>query len=191
MGQLTDIVRRRITVGWLTAVAVVLLAGGSLAAVGLGGERTSRTQQETQQQDEVHGGPIERYHGEDCDLVDTSSFEGNWTHGDYVSAVAAADPTKVSEGARSRCGKPAHAGGPGGPPGHAKEAKEKAKTRGGKPDSVGTDAQPTDQVPSFVEPSGSEPTEEPEPAEETSESPAQDDDGPGQGPLTELTTPEA
>lgn len=72
----------------------------------------------------VHGGPIERVHdAAACDLVDVSALPGNWTHGDYVSAVEAlGDPELVPIAARSACGKPAHAGGPPdgvGPPDHA------------------------------------------------------------------------
>jgi hypothetical protein len=38
----------------------------------------------------VHGGPIERFHqAGSCDLAAVSSLPGNWTHGDYVSVVAA------------------------------------------------------------------------------------------------------
>lgn len=59
----------------------------------------------------VHGGPKPRFHDAgECNLVDVRQLEGNWTHGDYVSAVEKKDPSKVREAAHSRCGKPNHAG---------------------------------------------------------------------------------
>lgn len=59
----------------------------------------------------VHGGPKARFHDAgECNLVDVRQLEGNWTHGDYVSAVEKKDPSKVREAAHSRCGKPNHAG---------------------------------------------------------------------------------
>jgi hypothetical protein len=59
----------------------------------------------------VHGGPKARFHdARECNLVDVRQLEGNWTHGDYVSAVEKKDPSKVREAAHSRCGKPNHAG---------------------------------------------------------------------------------
>ena len=70
----------------------------------------------------VHGGVIARFHGPGgCGLVSTGGLPGNWTHGDYVTAVAAlGDSTLVVEAAHSDCGKPMHAGGHGlGPPPHA------------------------------------------------------------------------
>jgi hypothetical protein len=56
----------------------------------------------------VHGGPIERFHrAGSCDLTAVSSLPGNWTHGDYVSAVAAGgNPAQTRRAARSDCGKP-------------------------------------------------------------------------------------
>jgi hypothetical protein len=56
----------------------------------------------------VHGGPIDRFHDSSaCNLVDVSTLVGNWTHGDYVSAVAAlGQPSLVPKAARSDCGKP-------------------------------------------------------------------------------------
>jgi hypothetical protein len=59
----------------------------------------------------VHGGPKPRFHdARECNLVNVGQLPGNWTHGDYVSAVAKKDPSKVQEAAHSRCGKPNHAG---------------------------------------------------------------------------------
>lgn len=72
----------------------------------------------------VHGGPIERFHKAGaCDLTAVSSLPGNWTHGDYVSAVAAdGTPMQIREAARSDCGKPmVSVGHGGGPPAHALE----------------------------------------------------------------------
>ena len=56
----------------------------------------------------VHGGPIDRFHGSGCSLTNVSAFQGNWTHGDYVSAVATAtgDSTVIVQAAHSDCGKP-------------------------------------------------------------------------------------
>jgi len=86
----------------------------------------------------VHGGPIERVHdAAACDLVGLSALPGNWTHGDYVSAVEAlGDPELVPIAARSACGMPAHAGGSldgAGPPDHAGGPPEYA----GPPDHAG------------------------------------------------------
>lgn len=54
-----------------------------------------------------HGGPNPRFHdARVCNLVDVSKLPGNWTHGDYVSAVEKKDPSKVREAAHSDCGKP-------------------------------------------------------------------------------------
>ncbi|HYZ14065.1 MAG TPA: hypothetical protein VFA08_10770 [Actinomycetota bacterium] len=52
-----------------------------------------------------------------------SSLPGNWTHGDYVSAVAADGAAiQIREAAHSDCGKPMVAvGHGGGPPAHALE----------------------------------------------------------------------
>ena len=61
--------------------------------------------------DGVHGGPKPRFHDAgECNLVNVGTLPGNWTHGDYVSADAKSDPSKVKEAAKSRCGKPTHAG---------------------------------------------------------------------------------
>ena len=92
----------------------------------------------------VHGGPIERFHqAGSCDLTAVSSLPGNWTHGDYVSAVAAAgDPAQIPLAARSDCGKPKVAiGHGGGPPAHALEHMAAGKAHaGGEPDDAGSDA---------------------------------------------------
>ncbi len=72
----------------------------------------------------VHGGPIERFHHTgSCDLTAVGSLPGNWTHGDYVSAVAAGgEAAEIREAAWSDCGKPmVSVGHGGGPPEHALE----------------------------------------------------------------------
>jgi hypothetical protein len=77
----------------------------------------------------VHGGTIDRLHAAaSCDLVSTGELPGNWTHGDYVTAVAGSGAASlVTEAAHSACGKPVHAAGHGvGPPTHALEHGEKA-----------------------------------------------------------------
>jgi len=120
--------RRRVLVVVLSIVTVALLAGASAASISIRNSRANQAQAQQESEEEgVHGGPVERHHGSGCDLVDTSSFEGNWTHGDYVNAVAEADPSKASEAARSRCGKPVHAGQGGPGNARAEEAKAKAK----------------------------------------------------------------
>src|SRR5687767_14699944 len=87
-------------------VIVGLIAGGGAFAVA----------QTTGEDGGVHGGPKPRFHdARVCNLVDVSTLPGNWTHGDYVSAVEKKDPSKVREAAHSRCGKPSHAGRGGGP----------------------------------------------------------------------------
>jgi hypothetical protein len=69
---------------------------------------------ESDEAPELHGGAIERVH-EGCSFPDGAEAPaGNWTHGDYVSAWAAArNGESVADIAHSSCGKPAHAGGPG------------------------------------------------------------------------------
>lgn len=69
----------------------------------------------------IHGGPIERFHGSgDCGLTAVGELPGNWTHGDYVDAVATAtgDSTLIVQAAQSDCGKPMVAVNHG-PPAHA------------------------------------------------------------------------
>jgi hypothetical protein len=69
----------------------------------------------------VHGGPIDRFHGSGCTLTNVSTLLGNWTHGDYVSAVAMAsgDSTMIMQAAQSDCGKPMVALNHSGPPANA------------------------------------------------------------------------
>ena len=82
----------------------------------------------------VHGGPIERFHQPgSCDLTSVASLPGNWTHGDYVSAVAVnGGPAQIQEAAHSDCGKPMVAvGHGGGPPEHALEHMASGKAHAG------------------------------------------------------------
>jgi hypothetical protein len=57
----------------------------------------------------VHGGSVSRFH-DDCALPEgVATLEGNWTHGDYVSAWATAptsDNEAVQAAAHSDCGMP-------------------------------------------------------------------------------------
>jgi len=64
---------------------------------------------ETADEAGVHGGPIDRFHGSgSCGQTNVSSVQGNWTHGNYVSALAVAtgDSTMIVQAAQSDCGKP-------------------------------------------------------------------------------------
>jgi hypothetical protein len=112
------------------AIAGMLVLGGralGLAALAGGGDVGGARPANAPVADdgEVHGGPIERFHGAGaCDLVAIGALPGNWTHGDYMTAVEAlGDPALLPIAAHTDCGKPAHAGGPpahaGGPPAHA------------------------------------------------------------------------
>lgn len=98
------------------ATAGILSAGGSLSPA------PPKRAEANEQDAGVHGGPIERFHqAGSCDLTAVASLPGNWTHGDYVSAVTAnGNPAQVREAAHSDCGKPMVAvGHGGGPPEHA------------------------------------------------------------------------
>ena len=96
----------------------------------------------SEQEAGVHGGPIERFHdAESCDLTAVGSLPGNWTHGDYVSAVAAGgNPALIRQAAWSDCGKPMVAVGHGaGPPAHALTNKAAGQAHaGGDPDDEGS-----------------------------------------------------
>jgi len=90
----------------------------------------------------IHGGPIARFHqAGSCDLTAVGSLPGNWTHGDYVSAVAAAgEAAQIPEAAHSDCGKPMVAvGHGGGPPEHALEHMAAGQAHAGKGDDLGSD----------------------------------------------------
>jgi hypothetical protein len=120
--------------GVLTFVVMFVLAVSGIATAGvLAGAKEDKAE-ETEQDAGVHGGPIERFHtAGSCDLTGVSSLPGNWTHGDYVSAVAAnGDAAQIREAAHSDCGKPMVAAGHGGgPPEHALEHMAAGKTHGG------------------------------------------------------------
>ena len=121
------------------ATAGILAGGGSPSA----GPRQNNL--EAHEQDAgVHGGPIVRFHqGGSCDLAAVSLLPGNWTHGDYVSAVAAnGSPAEIQEAAHSDCGKPMVAvGHGGGPPEHALEHMAAGKAHAGSaPDDAGSEA---------------------------------------------------
>lgn len=97
-------------------ILAALLAGGSWAATGNRGnsegakpEVAASETADAEAQGGEHGGTVERYHGADCTAA--TGLEGNWTHGDYVSAVAQDDDeaTEVADAAQSDCGKPTSA----------------------------------------------------------------------------------
>jgi hypothetical protein len=121
--------RRRIST--FVFAFVVGISGIATAGV-LAGARDDKG--EGNEQDAgVHGGPIDRFHtAGSCDLTGVSSLPGNWTHGDYVSAVAAnGTSAEIQEAAHSDCGKPAVAvGHGGGPPEHALEHMATGKAHG-------------------------------------------------------------
>src|SRR5918994_2756248 len=95
------------------ATAGILGAGGSPAAGPPAGDDKAEA---TDQDSGVHGGPIDRFHNSgSCDLATVSSLPGNWTHGDYVSAVAAdGSAIQIRDAAHSDCGKPMVSVGHGG-----------------------------------------------------------------------------
>ena len=118
----------------LTFVAVFVLAGSGIATASvLAGAKDDKAEG-TEQDAGVHGGPIERFQmAASCDLTTVSSLPGNWTHGDYVSAVAAnGSAEQIREAAHSDCGKPMVAvGHGGGPPEHALEHMAAGKAHAG------------------------------------------------------------
>ena len=129
--------------GVLTFLIMFVLAVSGIATAGvLAGAKDDKAEGNEQdhkaegneQDDGVHGGPIERFHtAGSCDLTAVSSLPGNWTHGDYVSAVAAnGTPAQIREAAHSDCGKPMVAvGHGGGPPEHALEHMAAGKAHAG------------------------------------------------------------
>jgi hypothetical protein len=123
--------------GVVTFVVMFVLAVSGIATAGVlaGGNDDKADKVEGNEQDAgVHGGPIERFHtAGSCDLTAVSSLPANWTHGDYVSAVAAnGSPDLIREAAHSDCGKPMVAvGHGGGPPEHALEHMAAGKKHGG------------------------------------------------------------
>jgi hypothetical protein len=131
----------------LTLVAVVLTSGVAAAAMlsaksspsPRGGRNPAPPSSEkgADESDEagagIHGGPIQRFHQAGrCSIVDVSALDGNWTHGDYVAAVAAlGDASLIPTAAHSDCGKPMVSVGHGhGPPDFVAE-KLKARKAGG------------------------------------------------------------
>jgi hypothetical protein len=120
--------------GVLTFVVVFVLAVSGIATAGVLAGAQDDKAEGNEQDAGVHGGPIERFHmSGSCDLTAVSSLPGNWTHGDYVSAVAAnANPAEIRLAAHSDCGKPmVSVGHGGGPPEHALEHMAAEKTHAG------------------------------------------------------------
>jgi hypothetical protein len=113
------------------ATAGLLAARGPSSAGPLAQDDTAEA---TDEDAGVHGGPIARFHKEgSCDLTAVAPLPGNWTHGDYVTAVAVdGTPAQIREAAHSDCGKPmVSVGHGGGPPAHALEHKAAAKANAG------------------------------------------------------------
>jgi hypothetical protein len=130
--------------GALAFVITFVLGVSGIAAAGVFAGAGDDKGEGNEQDAGVHGGPIERFHqAGSCDLTAVGSLPGNWTHGDYVSAVAAGgNPALIRQAAWSDCGKPMVAvGHGGGPPEHALEHKAAGQAHaGGEPDDAGTDA---------------------------------------------------
>lgn len=113
--------------GVVAFVVTVVLGASGIATAGIlsaaGSSSDPNDKAEANEQDAgVHGGPKERFHQAGaCDLTAVSSLPGNWTHGDYVSTVAAnGTPAQIQTAAHSDCGKPmVSVGHGGGPPAHA------------------------------------------------------------------------
>jgi len=131
--------------GVLTLLVMFVLAVSGIATAGVlaGANDDNDDKAESNEQDAgVHGGPIDRLHtAGSCDLTAASSLPGNWTHGDYVSAVAEnGNAAQIREAAHSDCGKPmAAAGDGGGPPEHAREHRAAGKAHaGGKAEDEGS-----------------------------------------------------
>ena len=135
---------RRGVVAFVVA-AVLGVSGVATAGILSAGGSSSDPNDKTEANETdagVHGGPIERFHDAgSCDLTAVGSLPGNWTHGDYVSAVAVnGDSVQIQEAAHSDCGKPmVSVGHGGGPPEHALEHKTDSQANaGGEPDDEGT-----------------------------------------------------
>jgi hypothetical protein len=128
--------------GVLTFVVMFVLAVSGIATAGVLAGANDDKAEENEQDAGVHGGPIERFHiAGSCDLTAVSSLPGNWTHGDYVSAVAAnGSSAEIQEAAWSDCGKPMVAVGHGGPPEHALEHMAAGQAHAGNADDSGSDA---------------------------------------------------
>lgn len=99
-------------------VVAVVLASGVAAATVLSPTKSPKAERKQTRQTSLktpnapetgtHGGVLQRFHEAGaCSLLDVSTLKGNWTHGDYVSGVAAlGDAGVIPEAARSDCGKP-------------------------------------------------------------------------------------
>jgi len=121
-GVLTFVVAFVLGVSGVATAGVLFAAGHDDKAEG------------TEQEAGVHGGPIERFQkAGSCDLTAVAPLPDNWTHGDYVSAVAAdGTPAQIQEAAHSDCGKPmVSVGHGGGPPEHALEHMAAGKAHAG------------------------------------------------------------
>ena len=117
---------RRALVLVLVLGVALLLVGGTYALAGHSGkapkgpkveasEKPSPEPSESPDAEGTPGGSVVRFHDAVvCNLTDVSKLSGNWTHGDYVSAVAKTDPSKAKDAAKSDCGKPMSAVGPHG-----------------------------------------------------------------------------
>jgi hypothetical protein len=134
--------------GVLAFVVTFVVGVSGIAAAGVlsgaGHDKSESNESEANEQEAgVHGGPIERFHqAGSCDLTAVSSLPGNWTHGDYVSTVAAAgDPAQIPIAAHSDCGKPmVSVGHGGGPPAHALANKAAGQAHaGGEADESGAE----------------------------------------------------
>jgi len=124
--------RKILFISGLSMLLCGAIGAAALAAFAGGGDQGEADQGGTKQGAEgeqgddagVHGGSIERFHlSGGCDLVGLAGLPGNWTHGDYVTAVdALGDATLTVGAAHSDCGKPMKSvGAGGGPPVHALE----------------------------------------------------------------------
>jgi hypothetical protein len=139
------LVRRGVVAFVVTVVlgASGIATAGILSAAGSSPDPNDKAEA-NEQVAGVHGGSIERFHqAGSCDLTATSSLPGNWTHGDYVSTVAAhGTPAQIQMAAHSDCGKPmVSVGHGGGPPAHALKHVAAGQPRtGGEPDGAGTGA---------------------------------------------------
>ena len=129
-GVLAFVVTFVLGVSGITTAGIIAGAGSPSAGPPTGHDNTEADEQDAG----VHGGPIERFHqAGSCDLTAVSSLPGNWTHGDYVSTVAAnGTPVQIQTAAHSDCGKPMVAvGHGGGPPEHALEQMAAGKAHAG------------------------------------------------------------
>jgi hypothetical protein len=117
MGEGTSGTRRSIVTTVLTFViaTIAMAAGASVSShpnaipPAAAEAMSQRTPDGSKEAAGARGGPIERVHdAATCDLTDVTGLPENWTHGDYVRAVArSGKDDAVREAARSACGKPA------------------------------------------------------------------------------------